>query len=192
MLSKIFIHNFLKILLINFRFLPFRQAIKLPIDVYGKLRILSYKGSIRIESDNVRPGMIKLGSQGRDMFPTDAVIMDVRGTLVFKGPFYIGCGSTLRVEEGATLTIGAKSRIGACSLVFCESGITLGDNVGTSWKCQIMDTDRHEMRDTVSGKIYPSRAPIAIGSNVWIGNNVLINKGGGDFRQHNCCFVQLV
>ena len=61
MLSKIFVHNFLKILIVNFRFLPFKQAIHLPIDVYGKLRILSYKGDIRIETNALRPGMIKLG-----------------------------------------------------------------------------------------------------------------------------------
>ena len=40
-----------------------------------------------------------------------------------------------------------------------------------------MDTDRHEIRNLNTGVISPSHKPIEIGDNVWIGNNVFINKG---------------
>ena len=40
-----------------------------------------------------------------------------------------------------------------------------------------MDTDRHEIRNLDTGVLSPSRKPIVIGDNVWIGNNVCINKG---------------
>lgn len=121
--------------------------------------------------------MIKLGSQGRDMFPLDPVILDIRGTLCFNGSFYIGCGSTIRVESGASMSIGPKSRFGAQSILFCEDNIKIGSQVEGSWRCQLMDTDRHEIRDVNTGAIYPSHKPIVIGDNVWIGNNVCINKG---------------
>lgn len=39
MINSIFIHNIIKIIYVNFHFLPFRQAMKFPIDVYGKLRV---------------------------------------------------------------------------------------------------------------------------------------------------------
>ena len=39
MFNSIFLHNIIKIIYVNFHFLPFKQAIKFPIDVYGKLRI---------------------------------------------------------------------------------------------------------------------------------------------------------
>ena len=47
----------------NFHYLPLRQAVKLPIMLY-KPRFLELKGTVRIEGDNIRTGMIQLG------FPT--------------------------------------------------------------------------------------------------------------------------
>jgi len=176
MFNFIFLHNITKIIYVNFHFLPIRQAIKFPIDVYGKLRVVGNSGKLCING-NVRPGMIKLGSQGRDMFPLDPVILDIRGSLCFNGPFYIGCGSTIRVEAGAVMSIGPKSRFGAQSILFCEDKIIIGSQVGGSWRCQLMDTDRHEIRNLDTGVLSPSRKPIVIGDNVWIGNNVCINKG---------------
>ncbi|MBR4379812.1 MAG: acyltransferase [Bacteroidaceae bacterium] len=176
MFKSLFLHNIIKIVYINFHFLPFRQAIKFPIDIYGKLRIVNDSGKICING-NIRPGMIKLGSQGRDMFPLDPVILDIRGSLCFNGSFYIGCGSTIRVENGANLSIGTNSRFGAQSILFCEDSIKIGSQVGGSWRCQVMDTDRHEIRNLNTGVISPSHKPIEIGDNVWIGNNVFINKG---------------
>ena len=176
MSNSIFIHNIIKIIYVNFHFLPFRQAIKFPIDVYGKLRVVGNSGKLCVNG-TVRPGMIKLGSQGRDMFPLDPVILDIRGSLCFNGSFYIGCGSTIRVEPGANMSIGAKSRFGAQSILFCEDNIKIGSQVGGSWRCQLMDTDRHEIMNLNTGTISPSHKPIVIGDNVWIGNNVCINKG---------------
>lgn len=121
--------------------------------------------------------MIKIGFQGREMFPLNPVIMDVRGHLDFSGRFYIGCGSTIRVEPQAKLSIGNGSRMGANGLIFCEDTISIGENVEMSWNCQLMDTDRHEIEDITTHQVYPSHVPIHIGDNVWIGNHVCINKG---------------
>ena len=129
MSNSIFIHNIIKIIYVNFHFLPFKQAIKFPIDVYGKLRVVGNSGKLCING-TIRPGMIKLGSQGRDMFPLDPVILDIRGTLCFNGSFYIGCGSTIRIEPGANMSIGTKSRFGAQSILFCEDNIKIGSQVG--------------------------------------------------------------
>lgn len=88
MFNSIFIHNIIKIIYVNFHFLPIRQAIKFPVDVYGKLRVVGNSGKLCING-NVRPGMIKLGSQGRDMFPLDPVILDIRGTFSVSMAFFI-------------------------------------------------------------------------------------------------------
>ena len=173
---SLFLHNIFYIFYLNFKFLPFKQACLLPIEVYGKLRLVGKSGKLNIIGD-IRPGMIKFGSQGRDMFPLDPVILDIRGSLCFNGSFYIGCGSTIRVENGANLSIGTNSRFGAQSILFCEDSIKIGSQVGGSWRCQVMDTDRHEIRNLNTGVISPSHKPIEIGDNVWIGNNVFINKG---------------
>ena len=59
MFNFIFIHNITKIIYINFHFLPFRQAIKFPIDVYGKLRVIGNSGKLCING-TIKPGMIKV------------------------------------------------------------------------------------------------------------------------------------
>ena len=173
---SLFLHNIFYIIYLNFKFLPFKQACRLPIDVYGKLRLVGKSGKLNIIGD-IRPGMIKLGSQGRDMFPLDPVILDIRGELTFNGFFYIGCGSTIRVEDNAKMSIGADSRFGAQTILFCEERINIGAQVEGSWRCQLMDTDRHEIIDRKNNTVLQSCKPIEIGDNVWIGNNVLINKG---------------
>ena len=175
-MMSLFLHNIFYILYLNFKFLPFKQAVKFPIDIYGKLRVVDCSGKLCING-TIRPGMIKLGSQGRDMFPLDPVILDIRGELSFNGHFYIGCGSTIRVENNAKMSIGANSRFGAQTILFCEERINIGAQVGGSWRCQVMDTDRHEIKNLNTGVIPPSHKPIEIGDNVWIGNNVSINKG---------------
>lgn len=175
--KNIFLHNWLAIIYFNFKILPFKQAIHLPFDFYGKIRFVNLKGKISLNVNTIHPGMIKIGSQGTDMFPLNPVILDIRGNIIFNGYFYIGCGSTIRVEPTATLLIGNSSRIGANSLIFCEEEISIGNNVEFSWNCQVMDTDRHYIQDIVTKKIYPSKAPIVIRNNVWIGNHVSINKG---------------
>lgn len=44
----------------NFHYLPWRQAIKLPIILYKpKFRVL--KGTVKINTEHIRTGMIKLG-----------------------------------------------------------------------------------------------------------------------------------
>lgn len=177
MLKNFFIHNWWAIFYFNFKMLPFKQAIKLPFDFYGNVRFVNLNGKVIFNTNRLRKGMIKIGSQGRDMFPLNPVILDIRGELELNGFFYIGCGSTIRIESDARLIIGNKSRIGANSIVFCEDKITIGENVEFSWNCQLMDTDRHEIQDVITGKVFPSRAPIEIGNNVWVGNHVCFNKG---------------
>ena len=177
MLLNFFVHNWWAILFFNFKMLPFKQAIRLPFDFYGRVRMVNLKGKVCLNTDRVFPGMIKLGSQGRDMFPTNPVILDIRGNLKFNGSFYIGCGSTIRIEPNAVLSFGENSRIGANSIVFCEDKIQIGNNVEMSWNIQLMDTDRHEIKDIETNQVTPSHAPIMIGDNVWVGNHVSFNKG---------------
>ena len=45
-LAKLFHHNLLAVLYINFKMLPFRQAVKLPLDVYYGIRFDNLSGRI--------------------------------------------------------------------------------------------------------------------------------------------------
>ena len=51
----------------NFKFLPFSQAIKLPILLY-RPHFIKLKGEVRIEADHIYPGMIQMGKLINTLF----------------------------------------------------------------------------------------------------------------------------
>lgn len=175
--SKIFRHNWFAILYFNFKMLPLRQAIHLPFDFYYRVRFYNLSGKVRIKSDRIYRGMIKIGAQGSDMFPKTPYLIDIDGEVVFKGKCSLGIGGLLRVEKKATVVLEENTVIGAFNKIFSESSIHIGNDTITSWECQIMDTDTHSLLDLETNCIYPRSKPINIGNRNWIGNNVLINKG---------------
>lgn len=169
--------NILKTIYFNFKMLPFRQALKLPVLLYGKVKIIRTTGRILLNAP-VSRGMIKIGAQGSEMFPERVSVIDLSGTLKVEGhSIRIGAGGLLRIEKKGTIILNECCRIGACSILFAETLIEIGYNTGASWCCQIMDTDTHSIKDLTTGKIALRTRPITIGDNCWIGNHVLINKG---------------
>lgn len=48
----------------NFKYLPVRQALKLPILASDKTRFISAKGRIEIAEDRIKPGMFRVGLGG--------------------------------------------------------------------------------------------------------------------------------
>lgn len=176
--SNFFLHNWLATLYLNFKMLSFKQAIKLPIEIYGKIRFINTTGNIIINTSNIYRGMIKIGSQGADMFANLPTIIDIKGELVFSGDkIRTGRGSFIRVEENGKIELEHNVAIGAMSKLFCESSIIIKENTITSWDCQIMDTDTHSIIDIETNEVYKRSISIVIGKNNWLGNNVTINKG---------------
>ena len=84
-LKKVLYHNWLAILYLNFKMLPFRQAIKFPSDVYHGIRIEGLSGKIYLNSENIYRGMIKIGSQGSEMFPHTKSILLIEGEWIIEG-----------------------------------------------------------------------------------------------------------
>ena len=89
----------------------------------------------------------------------------------------IGLGTYLYVGQKGSLTLGDKVRIGACSKLYCEKEITIGNEVGISWESQIFDTNFHFMENIENKQILEKDTPIKIGSYNWFGNRVNIMKG---------------
>lgn len=177
MLNKLFIHNWCAILYFNFKMLPFKQAIRLPFDFYGKVRFLNLSGSIQLKSDSLRMGMIKIGSQGLDMFPKSETVLNIKGEVLIADRLVIGMGSSVVSLPNSTIIFGRNAILGAKNLIYCEKGITVGDNFLTSWDCQIMDSDTHTVIDTESGQSNAVCKEVIAGDNVWLGNGVIVNKG---------------
>ena len=59
----------------NFHYLPFKQAVKFPIFLY-KPHLLKMKGNVKVENDNIRPGMIRLGYPTVSIYPQNGFIYE--------------------------------------------------------------------------------------------------------------------
>ena len=176
-LKGFYIHNWWAILFFNFKMLPFKQAIYLPFDFYGKVRFVNLSGSINLRSEKLKVGMIKIGAQGTDMFPKTETILNIKGDITIEDRLVLGMGSTLISLSDSTIRFGKNAIIGAKNLIYCEKSITFGDNFLTSWDCQIMDSDTHKVIDIETGHYNAVAKDVITGSNVWLGNGVIVNKG---------------
>lgn len=170
--------NVIKTLYLNFKMLPFKQAIKLPFYVYGKINFRSLKGKININAP-VYPGMIKIGWDEYYVETTvPKSIWIVNGTINFNGPVNFLQGSYVLVTDNATLSFGdKKSVMGANIRIMCFDKIVLGGNSRISWDCQIMDTTFHYIENLSNGDIKPLTSPVVLGNNIWLGNRTTIAKG---------------
>lgn len=166
-----------KTIYFNVKYLPFRQAIKLPILVSSKVYLRVTSGKLIIECP-IRPGLIQLGYGMVGIFDNkkSRSIWEVSGTIVFKGKCNIGHGSKISVGSGGKLILGENFAITAETSIVAFSEIKFGNNCLLSWDILVMDTDFHKIKDD-SGNIINKPRPIIIGDKVWIGCRCLVLKG---------------
>lgn len=176
-LKKIIAHNWFSSIYLNFKMLPFNQAIHLPLDCYGNVRFEKLTGKIILKTTQVYRGMIKIGSQGSDMFPRGESVLSIEGTVIFRGKCALGSSSILVVKKHGLIDFGHNVILGAKCLVFSESSIIFKNDVLTSWNCQFLDSDTHKIFNSLTKIQYVTTKPIIIGSHTWVGNHVLFNKG---------------
>lgn len=165
-----------KTLYFNFHYLPFTQAIMLPIMLSHKVRLMKCNGKVIIKSA-VKTRLIKIGFEGVGIFDAkySRSIWQVSGTVVFNGTASIGHGCKISVGKDATLIIGDSFKITAESSIVCHKEITFGRNVLISWENLFMDTDFHYVEQNTAIINPPEK--IVVGNHVWIGCRCTILKG---------------
>lgn len=170
------IFNF-KTVYFNFKYLPFRQAVRFPFLISGKVSLRTMQGKIRLECP-VSFGLIRIGLGDVGIFDNrrSRSIWDVSGTVVFKGKANIGHGSKISVGKSGILILGNNFNITAETSIVAHSQITFGNDCLLSWDTLIMDTDFHAITDS-SNTVINGDQPIYIGNKVWIGCRNLILKG---------------
>jgi acetyltransferase-like isoleucine patch superfamily enzyme len=163
-----------KTLYMNFKYLKFKQAIKLPIIVSNRVWLKETKGKINIDAP-IKFAMIRFGFLNVDIFDKkrSRSIIALSGVIRFKGKAMIGHGSKLCIK--GELILGNNFIISAESSIICYKRIEFGDNCGVSWENLIMDTDIHTI-EKIDGKTNSVRE-IKFGNNVWIGCRCTILKG---------------
>lgn len=129
----------------NFHYLPWRQAVKLPIFLY-RAKILRAKGSITISGD-ISTGMIRLGEPTVSLYPNGGVIWENHGgRCSFAGKCVIGNASAISIGKQGSLIFGVGFTVSAALKLASYYCVEFGDNVRVGWDAIIMDTDFHRMK----------------------------------------------
>lgn len=171
--------NVIKTIWFNFKMLPSRQAIKLPIFIYKNVHFRDLSGKIVV--NNARYGMIKIGYSSHYVATSiPGSEWTIRGKLVLNGPTRFFQGTYLLISDNAALTCGGiYNMFGSGTKIICFNNIIIGKRVDVTWECQIIDTSFHYIgqQGEELDDIPPLAKEIVIGNYVWIGNRTTISKG---------------
>lgn len=173
-LVKRFIRYLPQSIYFNLKYLPFIQAIKLPILLY-KPHFIKLKGSIKIESECIRPGMIQMGYLINTCNPNNGISLDIDGTIIFKGRAVFANDSYIMIRDGGILTLG-KDLDCNCKIK-CAESIEIGDETWIAYDSMIMDSDWHALTDMTTGKLLKKTSPVKIGKHNFISYKCIVTKG---------------
>ena len=93
-----------KTIVVNFKLLPFKQAIHLPLVIYGPIQLVLNRSKIKL---NVKPrfGLIKWG-YNQDFFvptKTPSMLFMFNGTIIINGSLRVSPGVVFRISGIAEL-----------------------------------------------------------------------------------------
>lgn len=176
--------NLLKTIYVNFKTLPFKKALKLPILVGYRVKFYGFRrGSIRLVGEG-KTGSIRLGVQSEwPIFPNQREWSMLRCSSDSVLTFDLTNSGTIVIYPGFSIVNNGTIQIGSHSLInqhcnfYCAKSIVLGDRCRIGWNTQIMDSDIHLVFDISKRVIYNPIAPVSIGDNVWVSSNCCIMKG---------------
>lgn len=168
--------NYIYSLYFCLRYLPFKQAIKVPILVRPFLKIGElHRGSIILEGSIYR-AMVSWGFDG-----VEGRVIKRCYVSIHNGGKLILRGNTIFLKGTGIVIDSAKISIGENFLCNCDSflcatrhNITIGNDCLFGWNVQLNTTDGHATY--VNGILNEASAPITIGNHVWIGADNLIFK----------------
>lgn len=168
--------NPLYTLYFNFIFFPFRQAIRLPVFVYGLPRLFAQTGHLKCIGD-CYPGMVRLNCTigGAPQYSGGNIELNLWGDIIFRGKCMIGSGSKLAVS--GLLDLGKDTKVMDCCNITAETVVRIGAQSWIVHRCQVLDSNYHYMADFKHGVVKKMARPITIGDYCWVCNSSTVTGG---------------
>lgn len=156
-----------KTLYVNFKILPPKEAIRLPILVSPYIRLRGLKrGCIRLKK--IKPAIIRFGFSGTDGIPGTVKrgLMEIKneGCVTFEGKAFFGYGIGLACE--GQMVFGDTFYMNVNGSISCHEEVRFGDDVLLGWNVHIIDSDNHTTYENGTAK--SNQGKIQIGNHVWI------------------------
>lgn len=160
-----------KTLYFNFKSLPFKQAIRLPVFIYHGTSIYNI-GKIEINSTDIFQGMIQWGKLGYKSVGKGKIANF--GKIEFSGPVFFGGGCI--IENAGKMTFMGDTQIGEGTMMLIRDYLEIGRYTRIGFLSFFMDSDDHYTVNMVTGKVARNKAPIVIGKYNWIANKTVVKK----------------
>jgi len=157
----------------NFHYLPFKQAVKLPI-LLRKPDFRKLGGRVQIECDHIYRGMIRMGFCRVQVFPDNGFSWLNEGTVIFRGKCFIGSDSYIVVRSSGELIFGDDFHSGAAMKLVSCIGVEFGQHTRFGWSVTVMDTNFHPLYDTEKERFKKAYGKIKIGDYNWFSTQSMI------------------
>lgn len=168
--------NWLKTIYINFRMLPLKDAMKLPIIIWGKCR-LALKGGRIVFEVPIRRGILKIGYRYEDFYFKEPSQIKIHGTFILRGEVWFGSSIQLLVDSRGNLTMGQLSSMGSYASLICTKSVLFSDYSRVGSFSSISDSNYHYMKDVKDNSILPFNRAVKIGVRNYIGSRVTLLPG---------------
>lgn len=176
-LSINWLNPFLTIYL-NLRSFPLIQAIKMPIWIYGRPKLMCLSGTMRIKGKiscgMIRFNFVNIGSPSNMGVQSE---INNQGLIIFHGAARIRTGNRIVVGYKAILELGSNLIIADMCNLGCFKSIQIGHDTRISHRCQIFDSHYHYVANFTKNVVPDIYKKVVIGNYCWICNSVSISAG---------------
>lgn len=176
MFSKFKSLGILKTLWFNFRYIPLKQAYKLPFLLSSNTRIISCKRGFCYFRGGVKSGMVTIGfnRDNNNALPT-SIRFDGTAIIRGQGIHAFGAGCMVSIEKNAVLDVGNNFGCTGDTRISVKKSLVIGCDNLWSYGCVIMDNDGHYIFDE-NHQIINEPQGIMFGDKVWMGCNCIVLK----------------
>jgi len=169
--------NWIKTWYFNISFFSLKDALKLPVLIFGPCKLTSLKGNF-VFNVPIETGIITFGHPF-EIFKKPAfgseIIVD--GTWTVNGAICFGIDTKLYIEKNANFEHGAWCTVSTMSKIYCSKYITFGDFVQIGDESMVLDTNFHDLYDLEKKINLPKSGSIHLGSYIYIGLRTTIKSG---------------
>lgn len=166
---------------VNFKALPIKQAIRLPMLIDYRTRVKGIKKGSIILPNYISFAIIKYGwgngSEGNHCNNKNYIYINGNGKFIFTGKAQFALGATIRTAHEGIISFGNNFKANQNFTCFSNTKILLGNNILIGWNVNIRDSDGHNILNINNNEILNPNKSIEIGNHVWIGSHVDILKG---------------
>lgn len=156
----------------NIQAFGWAKGLRLPVLIYGKIKIKSI-GNIRLHC-KVRRRLIVIGANYETVVAPYTMFCNT-GSVEVYGRVYINYGTTF-INQG-TVVFRGSNLIGNKSDVYIHQLLDIGYNCSFGFETHISDTDHHFVVDVNTHRVTRNTLPIIIGNFNWYGSCCFIKKG---------------